>query len=394
VTPAGDRIQVRFTWRGQELRPTLALKPTAANLAHARRLRRQVVEEIRDGVFVLAKHFPDYKFAGKVAPEGEAEQRTMRDWAKVWKELSARSVEHSTLAIYWRHLNAYWLPALGDLLPRRITRETILRQLATLAAERVDPETGETLKPLGRKTQNNIMIPLRGVLALACSTLKLSDPTEGIDNLKVQKPDPDPFTLEEVEIILTKLRELEGEAMADWFEFAFFAGLRSSEQVALPWADVDLRTMTVIVRGAQVMGKAKDRTKTHRERVVELNDRAAAVLVRQRARTQAQRHGKVFGWASDPSHAWRDEQVQWRAWARVMKLTGVRYRAPKECRDTSVTLALQAGASPVWVAAQHGHSVQVMLTSYAKWIPSADRGRNRSAVNAALTAPAKGAAES
>ena len=62
----------------------------------------------------------------------------------------------------------------------------------------------------------------------------------------------------------------------------------------------------------------------------------------------------------------------------------MRYRAPKECRDTSVTMALLAGASPVWVAAQHGHSVQVMLRDYAKWIPQADRGRNLAAVNQAI----------
>jgi len=38
----------------------------------------------------------------------------------------------------------------------------------------------------------------------------------------------------------------------------------------------------------------------------------------------------------------------------------------------------------VWVAAQHRHSVQVMLRDYAKWIPQADRGRNLAAVNQAL----------
>lgn len=62
----------------------------------------------------------------------------------------------------------------------------------------------------------------------------------------------------------------------------------------------------------------------------------------------------------------------------------IRYRPPKECRDTSVTMALMAGANPVWVAAQHGHSVQVMMKNYANWIPKADHGSNLAAVNAAL----------
>ena len=58
VKAAGDRIEVRFTWQGKELRPTLPLKPNAANLAHARRLReRQILPEIAAGTFELERHF-------------------------------------------------------------------------------------------------------------------------------------------------------------------------------------------------------------------------------------------------------------------------------------------------------------------------------------------------
>ncbi len=46
-----------------------------------------------------------------------------------------------------------------------------------------------------------------------------------------------------------------------------------------------------------------------------------------------------------------------------------------------MTLALQAGADPVWVAKQHGHSLTVMMRDYAKWIPGADRGRNLAVLN-------------
>lgn len=389
VTPAGNRIAVRITWKGEDIRPTLDLKPTAANLLHARRLRATILQEIKDGTFVLASHFPNYRFASHHEQGNAEENRTFKEWFDLWAKLSARSLENSTLTIYKRHMAAYWLPALGGMAPRRITNEVILRRLADLATERFDEATGKVSKALSRKTQNNVMIPLRAVLGLACKSLKIPDPTEGIDNLKTQKPPPDPFTAEETEIVLAKIRELEGDEAHDWFEFAFFAGLRVSEQIALPWADVDLRAKTIVVRGAVVLGKAKDSTKTHVERTVELNDRAAGVIERQRARTQMQRHGRVFATIGQPSKHWHDDQIQWRVWNRVLRLTGVRYRAPKECRDTSVTLALQAGADVVWVASQHGHSVQVMLKSYAKWIPNADRGRNRAAVNRSLAGPAE-----
>ena len=98
VNPAGERIEVRFAWQGKEIRPTLALKPTAGNLKHARRLREQIVREIAAGVFDLAQHFPDYKFRDRHQPAGEG-RRTVAEWAASWERLSVRTLEHSTLRI-------------------------------------------------------------------------------------------------------------------------------------------------------------------------------------------------------------------------------------------------------------------------------------------------------
>lgn len=381
VTPLGDRIQVRFSWRGKELRPTLGMKPTAANLKHAKRIREAVLADIRAGTFNLAEYFPDYKFADRHAVDEMA--RDFRQWAELWGELAARDLEDSTLRIYKRHLTAYWVSTFGNDMPKAITHERILKHLAKLASERIDEATGMVIKPLSRKSQNNILIPLRGVFDLICKADRyLRNPVDGIENLKVQTAPPDPFSAEEVEIIMAALRK-RGEVEADYFEFAFFAGLRSSEQIALLWQDVDLRSGIVKVRRARVLAKDKERTKTATEREVELNARALAVLDRQRARTQLA-GGHVF---INPATGkpWNDEQTQRKIFAAALKVAGIRHRPPKECRDTSVTLSLAAGADPAWVAKQHGHSLQVMMRSYAKWIPKADKGRNLDAVNRALS---------
>ncbi len=66
VSPLNERIQLRFTWRGKEYRPSLPLKPTASNLKAALRMRQQIVEEIRQGVFNLESYFPEYRFLGLV----------------------------------------------------------------------------------------------------------------------------------------------------------------------------------------------------------------------------------------------------------------------------------------------------------------------------------------
>jgi integrase len=125
---------VRFTWRGKELRPTINLKPTAANLKHARRQRQDILDEIAVGIFDVQRHFPHYKFADKhAAPTDDIGSRTFAEWADRWAKVAARELERSTIKIYRTHLAAYWTSVWGHLLPRRITHEMVLSRMADLA---------------------------------------------------------------------------------------------------------------------------------------------------------------------------------------------------------------------------------------------------------------------
>lgn len=369
-------------WQGKQI----DLRPTASNLKHAARVRDKVIQEIERGTFKFKDYFPDYRHADKLQPPSDEAQRTLTAWADTWYLLAARSVEHSTLTIYKRHMKAYWLSVFGQMRPEHVTHRMVLERLALLAQDRFDEETGKVHKALGRKTQNSIMIPLRGVFELVCKPPSaIANPTDGIDNLKTQKAKPDPFGPQEVEEILATIRRQWGDVFHDYFEFSIFAGLRASEQIALLWQDVELRTGRVLVHRSRVMGQDKERTKNHVEREVELNARALGAIERQRARTQA--IGKQVFYNAATNRAYSDEQKQLQVWTRSLRTCQVRYRPPKECRDTSVTLALMAGANPVWVANQHGHSVQVMMRDYAKWIPNADKGSNLAAVNLSLGMP-------
>lgn len=379
-------------WRGERCYPTLALRPTAANIKHAARLRESILREIDLGTFRMEEHFPEYRAKSQSAAQiddSSDESCTFERWSKIWAGLAARELEHSTLSIYKRHLSTYWGETFNELRPRQIKHRAVLERLAELSSDRIDEKTGKVRKGLSRKTQNNILIPLRAVFQLACKSLPgLVDPTDGIDNLKVQKGDPDPFSASEAEEILLAMQEVAGPEFKDYFEFAMFAGLRPSEQIALLWDDVDLERGTALVRRARVMGKDKERTKTHVERLVELNLRSLAVMRRQAERTKGA--GKEVFFNPATGRAYVDDQKQHEVWVATLATTSVRYRPPKECRDTSVTLALAAGANPTWVSKQHGHSLQVMMRDYAKWIPDSDRGSNLAAVNRSL-APSEGA---
>jgi integrase len=74
--------------------------------------------------------------------------------------------------------------------------------------------------------------------------------------------------------------------VANLVEFKFFTGLRPSEVAALRWSDVDLIAQRVHVHRAIVQGQEKATTKTSTARMVMLNSRALAAVMRQCAVTQ------------------------------------------------------------------------------------------------------------
>lgn len=52
----------------------------------------------------------------------------------------------------------------------------------------------------------------------------------------------------------------------------------------------------------------------------------------------------------------------------MLKALDVRYRPPYNCRHTYATMCLMAGMTPAVIAKQLGHSVQMLLSTYAHWI--------------------------
>ncbi|QNN55708.1 hypothetical protein H9K76_13825 [Diaphorobacter ruginosibacter] len=95
---------------------------------------------------------------------------------------------------------------LRALRPEKITHEVVLKRLAELSKERFYVNTGRTLRALRRKAQNNIMIPRRAVFEMIRKPVRrIVNATEGIDNQKTQKPNPNPFAPDEVEVFLCEM---------------------------------------------------------------------------------------------------------------------------------------------------------------------------------------------
>jgi hypothetical protein len=63
----------------------------------------------------------------------------------------------------------------------------------------------------------------------------------------------------------------------------------------------------------------------------------------------------------------RNLQYPWFRWRRTLTVTlKGRYREPYNAPHSSLRWNLMIGKNPLWVAKQHGHSVQTMLETYAR----------------------------
>jgi integrase len=67
---------------------------------------------------------------------------------------------------------------------------------------------------------------------------------------KKDRPPVTPFSIQEAELLISKLHADRGEAIGNYDEFRFFTGLRPSEQIALLVTDYDARSAALSVTKA------------------------------------------------------------------------------------------------------------------------------------------------
>jgi len=359
IRDAHLQIDLRAQGFGRE---RLELEPTPGNIRYAERLRGEILGKIERGNFALADYFPESPRA-----RTDAASLTFAQVIREWLAIKKPSIAHSTLHNYTQASGSYHFDAWRE------KRMVDLDYRALMALLSVMPANG--------KTFNNLASVLSQVLEYAHRAKLLREPLhDHIEMRRHQKPGPDPLTLAEVEIVLGKMRDQQART---FYEFAFFSGLRPSEQIALRWAQVDLRAGTVTVDKARTRSQDKG-TKTGHVRTVELTSRARAAIERQRAVTQvAGQHvflcpdGTACAGTDGPLDAW---------WKPALKLSGIRYRDARQTRHTFATICLHAGITPAWAAQQFGHSAEMFYRVYSKWIAGADDGAERRRLDAFLSA--------
>lgn len=366
VEVRGDAIRIAYSIPGQGRQRRLlklngqALKATPANLRYAHKLAGEIRERIRHGTFNEADYFSD---AG-MAPV------TVSNQLDTW--LAAQRIEASTRAGY-DSAARFWKAAIGTSAVRSLLHSHILKALA----DRPD---------LSGKTVNNYVSVLREALALAVADKVLDEnPAAAVPRAKHQKEPPDPFSRDEADRIVADMQSHAPPAVANMVEFWFWTGLRTSEIAGLKWASADLAG-SIVVSEALVRGAAKSNTKTNVARTVALNSVALAALKRQKAHTYLA-GGTIF---LDPRYGtpWNEERAFRRSyWEPRLKRLGIRYRRPYNMRHSYATQMLMAGMNPAFCARQLGHSVEVFLSTYARWIDGERSDAEMARLEATLPQP-------
>ena len=371
VTAAGSwRIRFDFVYEGRRYRPSLRRLPTEANLRRCRKQMAAIKQRIAAETFSFAEEFPDYRFLHRIA--GIPLQRSC---AQVFDEflehcesrLRKGDIAPVTLVSYRKILNGIWRPAIGSQLFLYVRYSTLIKIADS--------------HEWSKKTYNNAVSVLRGAFEFGYRDYPdRVDPARHLHGMRMRRRDRprcDPFNVREAELLIAAIHDEWGEAQGNYDEFRFFTGLRPSEQIALQIGDVDEERGVVNIDKARVAGVDKPATKTAESRTVTLCPRARQVLKRQlalRARLVTDSvvdHDNLFFKQTGPPI--RNLQYVYTRWRRTLAaIPSVRYRKPYAARHTSVSWNLMTGKNPLWVAKQHGHSVETMLRIYAAWTEGAN----------------------
>lgn len=355
-------LRIRFTWDGIRRCETLPFPATQKGVKAASVLRDQVTSLNRLGLLDQDKYAE--LFPGSQTVVGG--KPTFGEYAQLW--LDSREITQGTHNNYKSALNLYWVPRLAMVRLDLITT-TLIRRIIT--------ETEWT----SANVKRNAITRLSTILAAAAREgLLTKNPAEVIELPKRSKKEIDPFTLDEANTIIAKLYEHKhwpSRIYAALFEFMFFTGLRLSEALAVRWDVIDEGNKTVHVKRTVALGEVEERTKTGRDRFVLLNERALRAIQYAREYAERRKHGKgavtvspfVFPPSKNAEYVRQTSDLH-KQWVPVLKELGIRRRPPYNCRHTYATICLMSGLNPAFIAQQLGHSVQMLLSTYARWLNS------------------------
>lgn len=365
VELAGQSVRIRFTWKFRRCE-TLPYPQTPKGIKAAADLRATVTSLIKHGVMDeqrYAELFPNSTYSTYSATP------LFGEYAQAW--LNGREVVTGTRKNYRISLNLYWMPHLA-LIPMDQITSPMLRKIVS--------ETEWKSPTVKRSAIQRLTTLLETAVK---DELLTRNPANSIELPTKAKKAVDPFTVEEADRVIGHLYQVLTGSMrvyAAYFEFAFYTGMRPGEIAALRWGEVDKEAKVANICRIVADYKIEERTKTRESRRVMLNSRAlnaieeaekVAALRAKQSRRQHKQSPYVFPPTRNFEYIQQASVTDKHFQAALVELK-IRSRRQYNCRHTYATMCLMAGMNLGFIANQLGHSVQMLLSTYARWINSSE----------------------
>ena len=379
IRERSGKLIADFRYMGIRCRETTNLEDNAYNRRILKKRLEQLEAEITLGTFEYEKYFPKSnrveEFKEKRSQQIAVQTKVplFKEFTELWlkqKQVEWRTSYQQKVSIVIKN---YLIPAFGNQVLSKIKKSDLLNFRASLAKV----THGKDQTSLKASRINQIMTPLRMILNDAAERYEFESPYKNINNLKENKIEVTPFSLEEVHKILTTVRE----DFRPYYTIRFFTGMRTSEIDGLQWKNIDLQRREIHIREALVNGVLGG-TKTYgSDRTIQMNDRVYQAFLQQKSLNNGK---SEFVFCNRDGGPLDYRLVNKRVWHPILRFLGLKSRRAYQTRHTAATLWLSAGENPEWIARQLGHSTTEMLFRvYSRYIPNVTR-RDGSAFEAML----------
>ena len=369
VRPETRTLYLDFQYRATRCREQTALPDTPGNRRVLDALAKRVEKAILKGTFEYSTFFPDSPKAKELeaadavpAAGGDHPTPTFAEFAELWVIESSPRWRAQYRNEVRKTLDGIVLPALGGTPLANIDRGHLLGFQAEVAKRQ-----GRGGKSVSSKRINKVLGLVKSILNEGCDRHGLQSPGRTLKRLKQGRTDVMPFSMEEVELLVARVRE----DYRPYLTLRLLTGLRTGEADGLQWQDVDFGAGTFQVQRTHSRN-GDGGTKTEGSR------RTIPMVPQVRAALEAQRARAVEGcpWVFHTLHGNPIDAVNFtnRIWYPLLRNLGLKPRPPYQMRHTAATLMLAAGENPEWVANVLGHSTTEMLFRvYSRFVPNLTR---------------------
>lgn len=384
-----NTLIIDFYNKGVRCREQTALTDTSANRKKVQKVLDRLEAEIAAGTFEYRRFFPGSKNAEKFdepakpdavaqiaqaagstlvqevcsATTGVAGTPLLREFVETWFNEKQVEWRRSHKKVIRSDLDGRIIPRWGEWEVGRITKADILTYRADLAKVQARSKGGV----LSNRRINKLVNLLRQIINEAADRFDFRTPFQNIKQLKVKRTDVDPFTLDQVMLMLATVRP----DFRSYYTVRFFTGMRSGEINGLKWKYVDFERRLILVRETIVLGEDEYTKNDSSQRDIHMSQAVYDALKAQEKVTL----GKCdYVFCTRNLTPLDNKNVTDRVWYPLLRHLNLERRRAYQTRHTAATLWLASGEAPEWIARQMGHTTTEMLFRvYSRYVPNLTR---------------------